>query len=167
MVLEDSTCTVLLRARCLLLLLLLAADSRDRRCAVCGITFKITCNMERKQKNDFVPIRTRDNPAASNTHTSNRIFFKMETPYMDLRAGPTRKVIRRTSRLCKPQNTHAPPPRDRGCQNTCIYIPLAYICGSVLSRALANGALRAWKNYVGKDEEDRTGLGRAELLLIY
>ena len=51
---EDSTCTVLLRAKCLLLLLLLAADSGDRRCAVCGITFKITCNMERKQKNVFV-----------------------------------------------------------------------------------------------------------------
>ena len=30
----------LLRARCLLLLLLLAADSRERRCAVCGMTFK-------------------------------------------------------------------------------------------------------------------------------
>ena len=27
-----------------------------------------------------------------------------------------------------------------------------------------NGALEAWKIYVGKDEEDRTGLGRAELL---
>ena len=33
-----------------------------------------------------------------------------------------------------------------------------------MSRALVNGALEAWKIYVGKDEEDRTGLGRAELL---
>ena len=58
----------------------------------------------------------------------------METPYMDLRAGPTRKVIRRISRLCNPQNTHAPPRRDRGYQNTCLYIPLGYVCRSVLSR---------------------------------
>ena len=90
--------------------------------------------MERKQKNDFVPIRTRNNSAASNTHTSKSIFFVTETPYMDLRAGPIRKVIRRTSRLCNPQNSHAPHRWDRGCQNTCLYIPLAYVCRSVLSR---------------------------------
>ena len=33
-----------------------------------------------------------------------------------------------------------------------------------LASIVANGALEAWKNYVGKDEEDRAGLGRAELL---
>ena len=75
MVSEDSTCTVLLQARCLLLLLLLAADRRERRCAVCGITFKITCNMERKQNNVFVPIRTQNNPAASKTHPNQNIFL--------------------------------------------------------------------------------------------
>ena len=53
---------------------------------------------------------------------------------MDLRAGPTRKVILRTSRLCNPQNTHALPRRDRGCHNTRLYIPLAHVCRSVLSR---------------------------------
>ena len=136
MVSEDSTFTVLLRARCLLLLQLLAADSREwLRCALCGITFKITCNMERKHENDFVPIRTRKNPAASKTRPHQKVFFLyMETPYMDLRAGPTRKVIRRTSQLCNPQNTHAPPRRDRGCQNTCLYIPFAYVYCSGLSR---------------------------------
>ena len=41
MVSEASTCTVLLRTRCLLMLLLLAADSKEWRCEVCGITFKI------------------------------------------------------------------------------------------------------------------------------
>ena len=35
--------------------------------------------------------------------------------------------------MCKPRNTHAPPCRDLGCQNTCLYIPLAYVCRSVLS----------------------------------
>ena len=38
-------------------------------------------------------------------------------------SDPTRTVTRRTSRLCNPQNTHAPPRRDRGCQNACLYIP--------------------------------------------
>ena len=33
-----------------------------------------------------------------------------------------------------PQNTHAPPRRDRGCQNTCLYTPVSYVCRSVLSR---------------------------------
>ena len=83
---------------------------------------------------------------------------------MDLRAGHTRKVIRRTSRLCNPQNTHAPPRRDRGCQNICLYIPLAYVCRSVLYREHWRMGLEAWKSYVGKDEEDRIGLGCAELL---
>ena len=75
MVSEDSTCTVLLRARCLLLLLLLAADRREWLCTVYGITFKITCNMERKQKKDFVPITTRKKPAASKTHPHQKSFF--------------------------------------------------------------------------------------------
>ena len=103
---------------------------------MCGITFKMTRNMERKQKNDFVPIRTKYSRRIQYTPTSKGIFLFMETPYlyMDLRAGPTRKVIRWTSRLCNPQNTHAPPRRDRGCQNTSLYIPLAYVCRSVLSR---------------------------------
>ena len=42
------------------------AESGSVRCAVCGISFKITYIMERKQKKDFSPIRTRKNPAASN-----------------------------------------------------------------------------------------------------
>ena len=88
--------------------------------------------MERKQNDDFVSISTRNIPNASNTHPHQKaIYIFLETPYVDLRAGPTRKVIRRTSRLCNPQNTHAPPRRDRGCQNTCLYIPLTYV--SVLS----------------------------------
>ena len=74
MISEDSTCTVLLRARCLLMLLL-AADSKELRCAVCGITFQITCNMELKQKNDVVPIRIRKNPAAFKTHPHQKSFF--------------------------------------------------------------------------------------------
>ena len=119
MVSEDSTCTVLLRARCVMMLLLLVADSKDRRCAVCGITFKSTCNMGRKQKNDFVPIITRKNPAACNTHPHQKaIFYLWKLPTWTCELDPTRQAIRRISRLCNPQNTHAPPRRDQGCQNT-------------------------------------------------
>ena len=76
MVSEDSTRTVLLRARRLLMLLLLAADGKERQCAVCGTTFKITCSMERKQKNDLVPTRTQKNPAASkHTHIKKTFFI--------------------------------------------------------------------------------------------
>ena len=57
-----KTRRVLLRARRLLLLLLLAAEA-----AVCSIIFKITCNGA-KQNNDFVPMRTPDNPEALKTH---------------------------------------------------------------------------------------------------
>ena len=53
---------------------------------------------------------------------------------MDLRAGSTRKVIRRTCPVCNPKSTHAPPRRDRGGQNTCLCIPHAYVYRSPLSR---------------------------------
>ena len=105
MVSEESTCTVLLRARCLLLLLLLAADSKERRCSVCGITFKITSNMERKQKNDLGQSEhERIPPHPKHTHIKKHLFIYGNFPY-----GPaswtTRKVIRRTWRLC----THRTP----------------------------------------------------------
>ena len=63
-----------LRARCLLLLLILAAGSIERRRAVCGITFKVSCNGAETKK-DFVPIRTRKSPAASKTHPHQKAFF--------------------------------------------------------------------------------------------
>ena len=80
---------------------------------------------------------------------------------MDLGAGPTRKVIRRTSRLC---NTHAPPRRDRGCQDTCLYIPLAYVCPSVLSRERLRMAL----SKVGKNMLERTRrIGQAWVVIYF
>ena len=88
----------------------------------------------------------------------------MVTPYMDLRAGPTRKVMRRTSRLCNPQNTNAPPRRYRGCQNTCFYITLTYVCRSVLSREHWRMALsKPGKNVLGKT----TRIGLALAVLSY
>ena len=69
---------------------------------------------------------------------------------MDLRAGPTRKVIRWTSRLCNPKNTRAPLRRDRRCQHTCFCIPLAYVCRSVLSRERWRMALSKLGNFMLK-----------------
>ena len=92
----------------------------------------------------------------STPSTSRRIFSFVETPCMDLRAGPTRKVIRRRWRLFNPQSTHAPPRRDRGLQNTCLYIPLAYVYQSGLSReqwrlALSKREKLCWKGRGGSD----------------
>ena len=107
---------------------------------------------------------TKESRRIQHTPTSESNFLFMEIPYMDLRAGPTRKVIRWTSRLCNPQNTHAPPRRDRGCQNTCLYIPLAYVRGSVLSREHWRMAL----SELGKNMLERTGrIGQAWAVLSY
>ena len=130
--------------------------ARERRCAVCGITFKITCNGAETKERFCANQNTKESGRIRNTTTSKIIFLFMETLDMDLRAGPTRKVIRRTSRLCNPQNPHAPPRRDRGCQNTCLYIPLAYVCRSALSRehwrmALSKLEKLCWKGRRGSD----------------
>ena len=66
--------------------------------------------------------------------------------------------------VCNPQSTHAPPRRDRGCQNTCLYIPLAYVCGSVLSREHWRMAL----SELGKIMLERTRrIGQAWAVLSY
>ena len=71
-----KTRRVLLRARRLLLLLLLTAESKERRFAVCGITFNSNWHqMERKQNNDFVPIRTPENFAAPKTSPLEKTFL--------------------------------------------------------------------------------------------
>ena len=56
MVSQDSTCTAA-RER-LLQLLLLTAESKERRLGVCGIKFKPASKWSGNQNNDFVPIRT-------------------------------------------------------------------------------------------------------------
>ena len=51
---------------------------------------------------------------------------------------------------CNPQSTHAPPRRDRGCQNTCFYIPIAYIYRSGRSRKQSQLALSKLENLCWK-----------------
>ena len=118
----------LLRARCLVLL------QRERRCAVCGITLKISCNGAETKERFCANHNTKESRRVQNTPTSKSIFLFMETPCVDLRVGPTRKVIRRTCPVYNRQGTHAPQRRDRRGQNKCLCIPHAYACWSPLSR---------------------------------
>ena len=84
----QKTRRALMRARCLLLLLLLlSADSRERRCAVCGITFEISCNGAETKERFCANQNTKESRRIQNTHTSKIIFLSMETPCMDLRPG--------------------------------------------------------------------------------
>ena len=117
----QKTRRALLRARCLVLRLPM------RLCAVSRITLQISCHGAETKERFCANQSTKESRRGQTTPTSKSIYLFMETPYMDLRAGPNRKVIRRTWRLCNPQNAHAPPRRDRGCQNTCFYILLAYV----------------------------------------
>ena len=114
-----------------------ASGSRQQRSGVCGVRHNFQNYMQygAETKEPFCANQnTKESRRIQHTPTSESNFLFMEIPYMDLRAGPTRKVIRRISRLCNTQNTHAPPRRDRGCQNTCLYFPLASVCRSVSSR---------------------------------
>ena len=65
MVSEDSICT----AACEASSAAAASCSSERRCAVCGINVKITCNGV-KQNNDFGPIRTPENNDSSGPTTA-------------------------------------------------------------------------------------------------
>ena len=114
-----------------------ASGGRQQRAAVCGVRHNFQNHMQygaETTERFCVNQNTKESRRIQNTPTSKSILLFMKTTYMDLRAGPTRKVIRRTSRLCNPRNTHAPPRRDRGCQNTCLDIPLVYVHCSGLPR---------------------------------
>ena len=124
-----------LRARCLVLLL------RERRCAVCGITLKISSNGAETKERFCANQNTMESRRVQNTSTSKNFYLFMETPCMDLRVGPTRKVIRRTCPVCNRQSTHAPPRRGPRGQNTCVCIPHADVYRSVLSREQTRLAL--------------------------
>ena len=65
-------------------------------------------------------------------HTST--FFSFSKLPIDLQAAATPKAICPTWRVCNPQRSQAPPRRERGGQNTCLDIRLAYVCQRSLSR---------------------------------
>ena len=135
-----------------------ASGSRQQRSAVCGVRHNFQNYMQygAKTKERFCASLNTKNIAASNTRLHQNYYFLCGNSLCDLRAGPTRKVIRRALRLCNAQNTHAPLRQNRGCQNTCLYIPPAYVCRSVLSRehwrmALSKLGKIYWKGRGGSD----------------
>ena len=146
MVSEDSTCTVLLRARCLLLLLL-PADNTERRCAVCGITFKISCNLERKQKNDFVPTRTRKNPTASKTHPHQKAFFcvwKLSIWTCELDPHERRKCDTLVMAIVHPtEHPRTSPSGSRGSEHLPRHPSCGCLSGCSVSQAMATSARKA------------------------
>ena len=136
---QDSTCTAAREASSAAA----ASCSREQKAAVCGKTFKITCKTKRRF---WANQSTQKSRRIQNTPTSKSKFLLMETPYMHLRAGSTRKLICLTYPVSSPQRIGAPPRRDRGCQNTCLDVPLAYVSRSSLSREQLQLALSKLEN---------------------
>ena len=149
MVSEDSTCTAAREVSC----------AAAARAAVCGVRHN-SQNVMRWSGNKRTILcqseHERIPPHPKHTRIKNNLLF-MEIPCVDLRAGSTRKVIRRTWRLCNPQSTYAPPRRDRRGQNTCLCIPHAYVYWSLLSR-------ERWRLALSKLEQN---LLRLHLSLIH
>ena len=112
--------------------------------AVCGVRHNFQIYMQNKRTILCQSEHAKIPPHPKHNHIKN-IFLFMESPYkyMDLRAGSTRKLICLTYPVTSPQRIGAPPRRDRGCQNTCLDVRLAYVCRSSVSRAIATGALEA------------------------
>ena len=97
-------------------------------------------------KNDFVPIRTPERPPDPNkTPTSKCSNLVLETPMELPAATMNTKAIRQTCRVCCPQDSCELPRRDRGRQNTCLDVPLAYVRWSALSRKQWRLTLEAGK----------------------
>ena len=134
MVSEESTCTVLLRARRLLLLLLLAAGSKERRCSVCGITFKITSNMERKQKNDLRQSEhERIPPHPKHTHIKKDFFIYGNSVYGPSSWAHTKGDTSDIAIVQPAEHPRTSPPGSRVSEHMLRYPP-AYVCCSGLSR---------------------------------
>ena len=143
-----------------------ASGSRQQRSVVCVVRHNFQNYMQygAETKERFCANRNTKRSRVQHKPTSKSNFLIMESPCIDMRAGPTRKVIGRTPRLCNPQNTHAPLRQDRGCQNTSFYVPLSYVCRSVLSREHWRMAL----SKLGKFMFERTRrIGQAVAVLSY
>ena len=101
----------------------------QQRGAVCGVRHNFQNSMQNK-----ITIWCQSEHAKSrriqNTPTSKSFFFYLWKLLMyGLRAGSARKLICLTYPVSSPQRIGAPPRRDGGCQNTCLDVALAYVCG--------------------------------------
>ena len=129
------------RARCLPMRLLLVADSKERRCAVCGIRLKNPCNMERKQQ-IIIP------PNPTHTHIES-MFFKCKFPIWNASwtpHGDTSDIA-----IVQPgEHPRTSPPGSRVSEHMPLYPSCIRLPRCSVSRALATGALEAWKIYGGR-----------------
>ena len=126
-----------------------ASGSRQQRAAVCGVRHNFQNYMhygaETKERS-CANQNTKESRRIQNTPTSKSIFLFVETPYMDPRAGSTRKLICLTYPVSSPQRIGAPPCRDRGWQNTCLDVSLVYVSRSSLSREQSRLVSRSLKS---------------------
>ena len=132
--------------------------------AVCGVRHNFQNYMQNKiilcqSEHAKIP------PHPNHTHIKKQFFIYGNSLY-----GPASWIHTKgdTSDIAIVQPAEHPrdsPPGSRVSEHMPLYPSCVRLRYCSVSRALANGALEAWKIYVGKDEVDRTGLGRAELLL--
>ena len=140
-----------------------ASCSRQRRGAVCGVRHNVQNIMQWSGNKRMILCQSEHEkipPHTKHTHIKNHFLIYGNSPH-----GPASwihtKVIRRTSRLCNPQSTHAPPRRDRPGQNTCPCISHAYFYRSSLSRkqwGLAVSMLETTCWGYTRGVEDQTGV---------
>ena len=139
----QKTRLALLRARCLLLLLLLATDSRERRCAVCGIAFKISCNGAETKERFCANPNMKESRRIKNAATPKHFFIYGNSLY-----GPASWIHTKgdTSDMPSMQPKEHPrtsPPGSRGSEHMPLYPSCVRLPESSVSRANATGALEA------------------------
>ena len=101
--------------------------------------------MERNKERFCAIQNTRTSAATQQTPASKCINLVLETPMELPAATMNTKAIRQTCRVCCPQDSCELPRRDRGRQNTCLDVPLAYVRWSALSRKQWRLTLEAGK----------------------
>ena len=110
--------------------------SREQRGAVCGVRqnfqnyikwignkITILCQLEHQKI-----------PPHPKYPSLEKHFISSRNPMFLLAATINIKVISLTCPVCGPHSRFVPPRRDRGCQNTALDVPFAYVCRSALSR---------------------------------
>ena len=117
------------------------SDLRERRCAKCGKTSKITCNMER-DRFFFVPFRTRKNPAASKSHPRKKTYLHNGN---SLHAPASWTHTKRdTSDIMQPtEHPRTSPPGSRESEHMPLYPFCLCLQESEISQAIAAGVLQA------------------------
>ena len=129
----QKTRRVLLRARRLLLLLLLSAESGSVRCAAyfqnymqgSGNKITILCQSEHPK---IPPHAAQTTPPLEKAFFSSQNHIYLPAAVINTKGGMSDMPIVQAT------DQRAPPRRERGGQNRCLETPLAGVCRSTLSR---------------------------------